>query len=56
MAGGKQRAGPHADAFEGLAVTQAAGLAAVGSWYHTTQVPGKARIMSSEEASLFNVP
>jgi hypothetical protein len=39
-----------------LAVAQAAGVAAVGSWYHTAQAASKAPIMSSEEASLFSVP
>jgi hypothetical protein len=56
VAGGKQRTGLHADAFERLAVAQAAGVAAVGSWYHTAQAASKAPIMSSEEASLFSVP
>jgi hypothetical protein len=37
-------------------VAQAAGVAAVGSWYHTAQAASKAPIMSSEEASLFSVP
>jgi hypothetical protein len=38
-AGGKQRAGLHADAFEGLAVTQTAGVAAVGGWSHAAMLP-----------------
>jgi integrase len=42
--------------FERLAVAQAAGVAAVGIWYHTAQAASKAPIMSSEEASLFSVP
>jgi hypothetical protein len=41
---------------ERLAIAQAAGVAAVGSWYHTAQAASKAPIMSSEEASLFSVP
>jgi hypothetical protein len=53
VAGGKQRPGLHADAFEGLAVTQAAGVAAVGGWSHPAMLPGEAPIMSSEQASLF---
>jgi hypothetical protein len=38
-AGGKQRAGLHADAFERLAVAQSAGVAAVGGWSHTATLP-----------------
>jgi hypothetical protein len=41
MAGGKQRTGLHADAFERLAVAQAAGVAAVGGWSHTAMLPGQ---------------
>jgi hypothetical protein len=37
-------------------LAQAAGVAAVGSWYRTAQAASKAPIMSSEEASLFSVP
>jgi hypothetical protein len=40
VAGGKQRPGLHADTFERLAVTQSAGVAAVGGWSHTTKLPG----------------
>jgi hypothetical protein len=32
-AGGEQRAGLEADSFEGLAVAQTAGVAAVGGWF-----------------------
>jgi hypothetical protein len=40
-ASGKQRPGLHADVLERLAVTQAAGVAAVGSWSHPAMLPGK---------------
>jgi hypothetical protein len=43
VAGGKQRPGLHADAFEGLAVTRTAGVAAVGGWSHPAMLPGEAR-------------
>src|SRR6266542_1295793 len=43
VAGGKQRPGLHADAFERLAVAQTAGVAAVGSWSHTAILPAKPR-------------
>jgi hypothetical protein len=36
--------------------SRAAGVPAVGSWYHTAQAANKASIMSAEEASLFSVP
>jgi hypothetical protein len=40
-----------------MAVAQAAGVAAVGSWNPTAQAASKAPIMSSEEASpSFSVP
>src|SRR6266487_2034326 len=39
MAGGKQLAGLHADAFERLAVARTAGVAAVGGWSHTAMLP-----------------
>jgi hypothetical protein len=42
-AGGKQRPGLHADVLERLAVAQAAGVAAVGSWSHTAMLPGQPR-------------
>src|SRR5262245_55731835 len=42
-AGGKQRPGLHADAFERLAVAQAAGVASVGGWSHTAILPAKPR-------------
>ncbi len=41
--GGKQLTGLHADVFERLAVTQAAGVAAVGGWSHAAMLPGQAR-------------
>jgi hypothetical protein len=53
VAGGKQGTGLHADAFERLAVTQTAGVAAVGGWSHAAMLPGQPPIMSSEWASLF---
>jgi hypothetical protein len=52
-AGGKQRAGLYADAFERLAVTQTTGVAVVGGWSHTAMLPGQPPIMSSELAKLF---
>src|SRR6266511_422284 len=55
VAGGKQRTGLHADAFERLAVAQAAGVAAVGGWSHTAMLPGQPRSVSSEGANLFNI-
>src|SRR5215218_9587836 len=42
-AGGKQRPGLHADVFEGLAVTQTAGVAAVGGWSHAAILPARPR-------------
>jgi len=33
----------HADAFERLAVTRTAGVAAVGDWSHTAMLPAKPR-------------
>ena len=53
VAGGKQRAGLHADVFEGLAVARTAGVAAVGGWSHAAMLPGQPPIMSSELANLF---
>jgi hypothetical protein len=38
-AGGKQRAGLETDTFKGLAVTQTAGVAAVGGWSHAAMLP-----------------
>jgi hypothetical protein len=52
-AGGKQRTGLQADAFERLAVTQATGVAAVGSWTRATTLPGHPDRMSPERANLF---
>src|SRR5215211_1774215 len=49
-AGGKQHGGLHADAFKRLAVTQTAGVAAVGTWSHAAMLPGQATIMSPELA------
>src|SRR6266540_2636190 len=43
VAGGKQGAGLHADAFERLAVAQTAGVAAVGGWSHPAMLPGEAQ-------------
>jgi hypothetical protein len=50
VAGGKQRPGLHADAFEGLAVTQSRGVAAVGGWSHPAMLPGQARQRSPKRA------
>ena len=55
VAGGKQGTGLHADAFERLAVTQTAGVAAVGGWSHAAMLPGQPPIMSSELANLLSV-
>ena len=52
-AGSEQRAGLEADSFEGLAVAQTAGVAAVGGWSHTVMLPGQPPIMSPEGAKLF---
>src|SRR5215216_1552174 len=52
-AGGKQRPGLHADSFERLAVTQAPGIAAVGSWSHAAILPARTPITSPELANLF---
>jgi hypothetical protein len=40
-AGGEQLAGLETDTFEGLAVTQVAGVAAVGGWSHAARLPGQ---------------
>ena len=40
-AGAKQRPGLHADGFEGLAVAQAPGVAAVGGWSHPAMLPAQ---------------
>jgi hypothetical protein len=45
----------HADAFERLAVTQAAGVAAVGGWSHAATLPRQPPILSSEGANFFNI-
>jgi hypothetical protein len=42
-AGGEQLAGLETDTFEGLAVTQTAGVAAVGGWSHAAMLPGRSR-------------
>src|SRR5215207_62491 len=42
-ASGKQRPGLHTDNFKHLAVTQAAGIAAVGSWSHAAILPARPR-------------
>ncbi len=52
VAGGKQRPGLHADAFERLAVAQTTGVAAVGGRSHTAMLPAKPPILSSEGANL----
>jgi hypothetical protein len=39
--GGEQFAGLQLDTFEGLAVTQTAGVAAVGGWSHAGILPGQ---------------
>jgi hypothetical protein len=52
-ASGKQRASLHADSFKRLAVTQAAGVAAVGGRSHAAMLPGRPDRMSSERAKLF---
>jgi hypothetical protein len=49
-AGGEQLAGLETDTFRGLAVTQTAGVAAVGGWSHAA---GTTPVMSSEGANLF---
>jgi hypothetical protein len=50
VAGGKQRAGLHADVFERLAITQATGVAAVGGWSHAAMLPGQGRQRSPKRA------
>src|SRR6266581_6411072 len=52
-AGGEQLAGLHADVFEGLAVAQTAGVAAVGGWSHTAMLPEHRR---NERTSLRRPP
>jgi hypothetical protein len=42
-ASGKQRPGLHADVFEGLAVAQTAGVAAICGWSHPAMLPGQPR-------------
>src|SRR5262245_35962320 len=57
VAGGKQRTGLQADAFERLAVAQPAGVASVGSWSHTAMLPAKPRSCHRKErTSLRSVP
>src|SRR6266540_4051446 len=53
-AGGKQRAGLHADVFERLAVTQAPGVAAVGGRSHAAHPARTDPTTSPELANLFN--
>src|SRR6266545_530992 len=55
-AGGKQRAGLHADVFERLAVTQAPGVAAVGGRSHAAHPARTDPTTSPELANLFNTP
>jgi hypothetical protein len=52
-AGGEQLAGLETDVFEGLAVAQTTGVAAVGGWSHPAMLPGQPLIVSSEGAKLF---
>src|SRR5215207_642184 len=52
VAGGKQRSGLRADVFEGLAVTQSTGVAAVGSWSHPAMLPGQGGQPSSKRAGV----
>jgi Type I restriction modification DNA specificity domain len=49
VAGGKQRPGLHADAFEGLAVAQTPSVAAVGGWSHTAMLPAQPRSCHPKE-------
>src|SRR5215207_7313781 len=42
-AGGEQLAGLETDTFEGLAVTQTTGVAAVSGWSHAAMLPGQPR-------------
>jgi uncharacterized protein YjbI with pentapeptide repeats len=49
VAGGKQCAGLHADAFERLAVAQTAGVAAVGGWSHPAMLPAQPRSCHPKE-------
>jgi hypothetical protein len=53
VAGGKQLASLHTDAFERQAVAQAAGVAAVGGGSHAAMLPAQAPLMSPERANLF---
>jgi len=55
-AGGKQRPGMHADVFEGLAVAQAAGVAAVGGWSHAAMLPREARSCHRNERTPVSRP
>jgi hypothetical protein len=52
VAGGEQRAGLHKDGFEGLAVTQTAGVAAVGNWVSSGHAARTRPILSPERANL----
>ena len=52
-ADGEQLAGLHADLFEGLAVTQTAGVAAVGGWSHAAMLPGQPRSCHRKERTSF---
>src|SRR6266545_4671894 len=53
-AGGKQLTGLHTDVFERLAVTQAAGVVAVGGWSHAAMLPGHARSCHRNERTSFS--
>jgi hypothetical protein len=54
VAGGKQRTGLHADAFERLTVAQTPGVAAVGGWSHAAMLPGRARSCHWNERTSFS--
>jgi hypothetical protein len=55
VAGSEQRAGLHADLFEGLAVARTAGVAAVGGWSHPAMLPGETRSCHRNARTSFNV-
>src|SRR5206468_4936006 len=56
VAGGKQRPGLHADAFERLAVAQTAGVAAVGGWSHPAMLPATPRSCHPKERTSLMEP
>jgi hypothetical protein len=53
-AGGEQLAGLETDTFKGLAVTQTAGVAAVGGWSHAAMLPGQPRSGHRKERTSFS--